>query len=145
MDQVSLGLNCNTGAQMKKQAKRSAPSKLLTPGEHIRVVPLHYPKPTVSIDEITRARDAGGGQDPFVGQPQPAPASAHLTYQGGALIPQVQVFTLFWGKLWGASLGSQQMRSRLNQFFTAIVASPLIDQLGEYSVPGQTIGHGSFI
>ena len=133
------------GHQMKKQIKRSAPSKLLTPGEYIRVVPLHYPKPTVSIGEISGAGDAGGDRDPFVGQPQPVPASAHLTYQGGALIPQVQVFTVFWGKLWGASPGSQQMMSLLNQFFTAIVASPLIDQLGEYSVPGQTIGHGSFI
>ena len=35
--------------------------------------------------------------------------------------------------------------NRLNRFFTDILVSPLIDQLAEYGVPGQAIGHGSFI
>jgi hypothetical protein len=34
---------------------------------------------------------------------------------------------------------------KLNQFFTDILVSSLIDQLAEYDVPGQTIGHGSLI
>ena len=37
------------------------------------------------------------------------------------------------------------MMQKLNQFFGAILISPLIDQLAEYNVTGQTIGHGSFI
>ena len=32
----------------------------------------------------------------------------------------------------------------MNDFFSYILTSPLIDQLTEYNVPGQTIGHGSF-
>lgn len=130
---------------MKKQTKPSVPSNRFTTGEHVRIVPLHYPKPAVSIDELSRARDEAVGQDLFDGRLHPAPATADLTYQGGPLIPNVQIFTIFWGKLWGTSPTSQQMMSRLNQFFTAIVVSPLIDQLGEYNVPGQNIGHGSFI
>src|SRR2546423_14456560 len=31
----------------------------------------------------------------------------------------------------------------INRFFADILVSPLLDQLGEYAVPGKTIGHGS--
>jgi hypothetical protein len=34
---------------------------------------------------------------------------------------------------------------RLNQFFTDILVTSVIDQLAEYDVPGQAIGPGSFI
>lgn len=118
---------------------------MFEPGEQVRVVPLHYPKPSIEIDELARARAEAADQDLFDGKPHPAPASVHLTYQGGPLIQNVQVFTVFWGKLWGSNSSSQQMMANLNQFFTAILASPLIDQLAEYNVPGQAIGHGSFI
>jgi hypothetical protein len=37
------------------------------------------------------------------------------------------------------------MATRLNDFFKAILVSPLIDQLAEYSVAGKSIGHGTFI
>jgi len=114
-------------------------------GEHIRVVPLHHPKPSVSIDDLARGRRAGKDQDLFDGKPHALAAPAHLTYMGGSLITNVQIFTIFWGKLWGASASSQQMMADLNQFFTAIVVSPLIDQLAEYSRPAQAIGHGSFL
>jgi hypothetical protein len=33
----------------------------------------------------------------------------------------------------------------MNQFFSAILVSSLVDQLSEYNVSGKTIGHGSFI
>ncbi|HUE41344.1 MAG TPA: hypothetical protein VMO75_05390, partial [Chthoniobacterales bacterium] len=33
----------------------------------------------------------------------------------------------------------------MNKFFGDILVSPLIDQLSEYNVSGQTIGHGSLI
>jgi hypothetical protein len=128
---------------MKKQT--SAKSKMVELGEPIRVVPLHYPKPVVPIADLAGARAESGEQDLFDGKPHPALPSAHLTYQGGPLIPNVQVFTVFWGKLWGSNSTSQQMMGQINQFFTAIVASPLLEQLAEYNVPGQVIVHGSFI
>jgi len=129
---------------MKNRAKATAKSKMFATGEYIRVVPLHHPKPAVSIDEITRLREREE-QDLFDGQPHPAPASAHLAYGGGPLIQNVQVFAIFWGNLWGKTTTSVQLMNNLANFFTAILVSPLIDQLAEYDVSGQTIGYGSFI
>ena len=114
-------------------------------GEHIRVVPLHHPKPSVAIDNLARARREWDEQDLFDGSPHAIPASAHLNYQGGPLIQNVQVFTVYWGKLWGSTASSQQMMADLNTFFADILVSPLLDQLSEYNVPGQVIGHGSFL
>jgi hypothetical protein len=130
---------------MKNLTKPARKSNLIQPGEHVRVVPLHDPKPSVSIDDLARARREPKDQDLFDGQPHAVPVTAHLTYNRGPLIPNVQVFTLFWGKLWGTTPTSIQLMQNLNQFFTTILASPLIDQLAEYNVPGQPIGHGSFI
>lgn len=128
---------------MKKQSRTKAKGKTknFKPGEHIRVVPLHYPKPAISIAEF-REREEG---DLFDGNPHVAPASAKLTYRGGALLQNVEVFTIFWGKLWGSNKTSIKLIADLNKLFAAIVTSPAIDQLAEYSVPNQTIGHGSFI
>jgi len=130
---------------MKKPAKTAAKFKTFKSSEYVRVVPLHHPKPAWSIDELAQARQGGADQDLFDGQPHAAPTGAHLTYQGGPLIQSVQIFTIFWGKLWGTTPSSQQMMDNLNKFFTAIVASPLIDQLAEYNVAGQSIGAGSFV
>ena len=80
---------------MKKRT--AANPKLAEPGEYVRVVPLHHPKPTVAISELARARAKAADQDLFDGKPHPAPASAHLSYQGGPLIPNVEVFTVFGG------------------------------------------------
>src|SRR6266700_3823142 len=129
---------------MKKRPKATAKSKMFTAGEYIRVVPLHHPKPAVSLDEITRLR-GGEEQDLFDGQPHPAPASAHLSYGGGPLIQNVEVLAIFWGRLWGSTTTSVQLMDNLADFFTAILVSPLIDQLAEYNVTGQTVGYGSFI
>jgi hypothetical protein len=125
---------------MKRSAKVKAKTKKFEPGEHVRVVPLHHPKPVVAIGE----REPEGG-DLFDGKPHPALASAKLTYRGGALLTNVEVFTVFWGRLWGSNETSIKMMSDINKFFTAILVSPAIDQLGEYSVPNNTIGHGSLI
>ena len=69
-------------------------------------------------------------------------AAPQLTYRGGALLASVQAFVFFWGDAWEreplASLVHQ-----LNGFFDYVVGSPLIDQLGEYSVPAFTIAHGA--
>jgi hypothetical protein len=126
----------------KKPAKATAAFK---PGEHIRVVPLHHPKPSIDIADLSRRGAAAEEGDLFDGQPHPAPASAHLSYNGGPLICNVQVYTIFWGKLWGTTPTSQQMLKQLNQFFAAILVSPLIDQLAEYNVPKQSIGHGTLL
>jgi hypothetical protein len=125
---------------MKKSSKGKRKINKFEPGEHIRVVPLHHPKPVVAIGE----REPEGG-DLFDGKPHPALASAKLTYRGGALLTNVEVFTVFWGRLWGSNKTSIKMMSDINKFFTAILVSPAIDQLGEYSVPNKTIGHGSVI
>lgn len=126
-------------ARRRKTAQPSVPAH-----EHIRVVPLHHPKPKISIDRQGRRLEEQDS-DLFAGKPKLAPASAHLTYFKGPLIQNVSVYTIFWGKLWGTTTTSTTLMGQLNNFFTKILVSPLIDQLGEYSVPGQTIGHGSFI
>lgn len=88
--------------------------------EAIRVVPLHHPA--------------------FA-----APSTANLAYRDGPLLLNVEVFTIFWGKLWNASNNTTDLTNKLNQFFADILTSALIDQLAEYSVPSQSIGHGSFV
>jgi hypothetical protein len=88
---------------MKRAIKRTSRKGKFAVGEHIRVVSLHQPLVA-------------------------APPQADLTYRGGALIPNVEVFTIFWGKLWGSSPGSTDTMSKLNKFFGDILVSPLIDQ-----------------
>jgi len=73
-----------------------------------------------------------------------APASPLLTYGNGPLLTNVQVITIFWGAAWNQA-PQNNLLTQLNQFFDFILTSSLIDLLGEYSVPGKTIGHGSRI
>lgn len=89
--------------------------------EIIRVVPLYVPE-----------------------APPAAAPTAQLTYRGGPLITGVKIFTLFWGSEW-AQTGNQQTATQLNDFFTYLVTSPLMDQLAEYSVTQFPIGQGSFV
>ena len=72
-----------------------------------------------------------------------APATPKLTYRNGPVLANVEIFTLFWGKGW-QSAPSSGLISRINDFLAYILSSPLMDQLAEYSVAGQTIGHGKF-
>ncbi len=88
----------------------------------IRIVPLHRP-------EAPAAAKA---------------AAPRLTYRNGPLLTGVRVFTVFWGSWWQQAPNSNLL-TQINQFFDYILSSQLIDQLGEYSIPGQTIGHGSRI
>ena len=93
------------------------------PQKHpIRIVPLHRPEAVAA----------------------PAAAAPQLTYRNGPLLTAVQVFTVFWGSAWQQASNSSLM-TQMNQFFDYILTSQLMDQLGEYSVPGQAIGHGSRI
>jgi hypothetical protein len=125
------------------RAARAAPAsrKKFAPEEYLRIVPLHHPKPSYSIDDLRRA---GEPQDLFDGRPHPAPLDARLTYRNGPLLTNVEVFTVFWGKLWGGTASSRSLMDGIDKFFADILVSPLLDQLGEYSVPGMTIGRGSF-
>ena len=131
-------------AKGKAAARPRAGSSKFSPGEYVRIVPLHYPKPSMSIDEMGRLKGEPPDTDLFDGQPHVAPASAHLTYNNGPLLTSVQVFTIFCGSKWGTPSGGTMMQN-LNKFFQAIVVSPLMTQLDEYSVPSKTIGPGSFI
>ena len=70
-----------------------------------------------------------------------AAVTPELTYRNGPLLTNVEVFTVFWGKAWH-SADNAVLVGRLNGFFDFVLSSKLIDQLGEYSVPGKTIGHG---
>jgi hypothetical protein len=72
------------------------------------------------------------------------PVAAKLTYRNGPLLTAVQVFTIFWGAQWNQA-PQDALVPKLNQFFDFILTSQLLDQLGEYSVPNLTIGHGSRI
>jgi hypothetical protein len=73
-----------------------------------------------------------------------APAvAAQLTYRGGPLLQSVKIFSVFWGAAWQSSPASDTA-AQINQFFQYIVTSPLMDQLGEYSTAGMTIGQGQF-
>ena len=101
-------------------ARKSHENRRPSHHDAIRIVPLHRPD---------RAR----------AQPQSAP---NLVYEGGPLLTSVQVFTVFWGSSWQQPPGADLL-AQLNKFFDFVLTSALVDQLGEYSVPGQTIGHGA--
>ena len=70
-----------------------------------------------------------------------AAVTPELTYRNGPLLTNVEVFTVFWGEAW-QSTANAALVQQLNGFFDFILTSKLIDQLGEYSVSGKTIGHG---
>ena len=108
---------------------------------------MHRPKPAVSIDELSLGRRKRENKEHvlFDRSAHPAPATAKLTYRKGPLIRHVEVFTVFWGKRWRTTKTSVKMMDGLNEFFRAILVSSAIDQLAEYTVPGQTIGHGSLL
>jgi hypothetical protein len=94
-------------------------------GDPIRIVPLHVPEALIGIEAAA------------------ATAAPRLTYRNGPLIQAVEVFTTFWGVGWNKAPASDLI-AQINKFFVDILTSPLIDQLAEYSVPGQQIGHGKF-
>jgi uncharacterized repeat protein (TIGR01451 family) len=81
-----------------------------------------------------------------------APAGAHLTYWGGAVISNIQVVAVFWGPSVSSSITAN---GAIDQFYTDIVNSRYFDLLTEYTTAGitgndgvstsnQTIGRGTF-
>lgn len=95
---------------------------LETPPQPIRVVPMHRPEARADI----------------------AAVAPHLTYRNGPLLTAVQVFTVFWGSAWQQAPNCDLLE-QINEYFDFILTSQLMDQMGEYNVPGQAIGHGSRI
>jgi hypothetical protein len=93
-------------------------------GDEIRIVPVH------PVEQIATTTPEA--------PPAPAP---QLTFRGGPLLTAVEVFTVFWGSAWQQAPQSGLLQT-VNQFFDFILTSPLIDQLAEFNVPGQAIGHG---
>lgn len=97
--------------------------------EAIRVVPPYQPEPTTEVVERRRLDEI---------------AAAKLTYRGGPLLTGVVVYTIFWGKTWNSTAAGQQLMKQINDFYEVILTSALMDQMSEYSVAGQEIGHGSW-
>jgi hypothetical protein len=91
----------------------------------IRIVPLNVPPELVSEKAV-------------------AAAAPRLTYRNGPLISAVEVFTIFWGPGW-AKIPASGLVAQINDFFTYILTSSLMDQLSEYSTHGYKISHGKFI
>jgi hypothetical protein len=85
----------------------------------IRIVPLHKPQAQAVA-------------------PSTAPK---LIYRNGPLMTSVEVFTVFWGSSWEQQPAAGIL-AHMNQFFDFVLTSGLMDQLGEYNVAGQSIGHG---
>jgi len=95
-------------------------------GDAIRIVPLQL------SDAIkTPTADA---------VPAAAASPPQLTYRNGPVLTAVEVFTIFWGPAWQTAQAA--LVTQVNGFFDFILASALIDQLAEYSVGHNVIGHG---
>ena len=109
--------------------------------EAICVVPLHQPKPTLTIAERSRRRKT---TDDFELHPRRATPGARLVYTGGPLLTKVEVFVIYWGASWQDTATGRDLKSKLDKFFTDILVSPLMTQLAEYNVPGKKIGQGIF-
>ncbi len=103
------------------------PHKPFSHHESIRVVPMYQPKAKEGIIEIAKKK-------------KPL-AKTSLTYRGGPLLANVEVFTIFWGADWENN--SKDMATQINQFYQKILVSSLMDQLGEYSVSQFKIGKGT--
>jgi hypothetical protein len=72
-----------------------------------------------------------------------APVGApQLTYRGGPLLSEAQVFVFFWGDAWQQD-PQVALVQQINSFFDYVLTSEVMDQLAEYSVPGSTISHGT--
>lgn len=70
-----------------------------------------------------------------------APSGAKLTYNGGPVIANVEVFVIYWGgKAKVAYSGS-----KIESFYAGVTNSAWFDSMAQYSTSTTTIGRGSFI
>ena len=73
----------------------------------------------------------------------PGPAGAHLTYNGGPVISNVAVHSVYWGS--GTyQQGAGPNDSKIVNFFKGVTNSAYMDWLLEYDTPTQHIGRGSY-
>jgi hypothetical protein len=77
------------------------------------------------------------GVSPMPGAPAPV-----LTNHGGTVLQSVQVVPIFWGTEWTTGT-TAAIPAEIDSFFDFILTSSVIDLLGEYSLPGKPIQHGS--
>src|ERR1700693_2738991 len=129
------------GRQRTPRAKTDSAGAKFDTDKYVRIVPLYAAKPTMTLRELL----PGEVHDPFHGTPLVAVQAPRLTYRGGALLQNVEVFAIFWGKQWATSPSAKALIAEMNQFFADILGSALIDQRAEYNVAGKKIGHGKFI
>lgn len=67
-----------------------------------------------------------------------------LTYHGGALVHDPDVFLIFWGPQWNTSPAHIAARNRLVQMFQAIGTSDFACAWREYGVNGEPLGAGTY-
>lgn len=63
-----------------------------------------------------------------------------VTYFGGPVISNIQVFTIYWG-----SSFTKPQADKVENYYKQVVNSSYLDWLVEYNTPSQRIGRGSFI
>jgi hypothetical protein len=69
-----------------------------------------------------------------------------VTYQGGPLINNAAVETVFLGQAWTSDPSLSQNAAQLNQFFSYLTGSSYMDLLAQYgTAQAGPIGHGSFV
>ncbi len=113
-----------------------------TKTSRVRIVPMFKPDEELVQSDIEKAAE---NPDIYSGSSHAPPKNAHLIYGGGPLIENVEVYAVFWGENWTEMTEMKTLLSEITKFFKDILVSPLMDQLGEYSVPGKyTIGRGEF-
>ena len=107
--------------------------------ELINIVPLHVTKPHLDLTTLTK-EDADLFKVSKEASSAPPPK---LVYNGGRLIQKVEVYTIFWGAHWAHTHSYVNLATKINSFFSAVLVSPLIDQLTEYNTPQYKINHGT--
>jgi hypothetical protein len=65
-----------------------------------------------------------------------------LQYNGGPVIANVQVQSIYWGAAW-TQAANKTLITEIDNFFNFIVTSPLLAMLAEYSTPTTQIGQGT--
>ena len=76
--------------------------------------------------------------------PAAALVSNQVSYHGGPLIKNVEIFSFYWGSKWSQDPGLGAMAAHMNQFLTDFASGGALDQLAEYSQPNFPIGRGLF-
>ncbi len=71
-------------------------------------------------------------------------SGTQLAYYGGPLIRNVEVETVFLGSAWQSDPQLAAEAKQIDRFFSYITNSSYMDMLSAYSVPGYTIGRGTF-